>query len=95
MAGHESPSFVTQTKSKRGKDSGTPEIQSVKCLLIKHGICTEKEFLDRHWALSLWDYFTLLESEGIIHIQTDSQIAAFKKAKEAAERFDAKLKEAA
>jgi hypothetical protein len=42
-----------------------PSVQVIKCFLLSRmGGLTEREFLNRPWSVSLWDYATLLMIDG-------------------------------
>ncbi len=74
-SGSKMPEIQWKEKNGEGGSAGAPEVNLVKCSLLSNHICTESEFLDRPWVLSIWDHWTLCEQRGLIRILSDEDVA--------------------
>lgn len=52
-----------------------PAVQFVKAFLLSRTSMTESEFLNRPWALSIWDFLTIQSQEGHVRLCNEETIA--------------------
>lgn len=72
-AGHKSPDYVYSVDASDIGD--VPPVQFVKAYLLSKTNLTEKEFLNRPWSLSMWDFLTLQAQEGQVRLCSSQTLA--------------------
>jgi hypothetical protein len=82
----------TFQRAENTRTVGIPIEQSVRVKLQRELGLSDSEILNRPWALCMADFYTLLDSDSIITIWGDSQLAELKRLREQAEDVEQRLK---